>query len=109
MLKFLGTLLFGLFSTFFQGIVDFLMKYFSRKVAFGAAIGALYLAATTVFITACIGVVTAIHTTAPAPLLLAWGWFMPPNANDCFAAITTVWTARFVYDLKQKMMKITVF
>jgi len=109
MAKVLGTLLFGLLSTLFQGLVDFLMKYVSRKVAFGAAISVLYLAALTIFITACIAVVTAIHTTAPAPLLMAWGWFMPPNANDCFAAITTVWTARFIFDLKQKMMKITVF
>ncbi|MGZ6005442.1 MAG: DUF5455 family protein [Candidatus Saccharimonadales bacterium] len=105
----LGLLLFTLLSSMFQGIVDFLMKYFSKKVAFGAAVATLYLAATTVFIAVCVGAINAIHTTAPAGLLLAWGWFMPPNAVDCFAAITTVWTARFVYDLKQKMMKITVF
>jgi hypothetical protein len=108
-MQYLGMLLFALLSSMFQGIVDYLMKYFSKKVAFGAASIALYLAATTVFITACVGLINGIQTSAPPGLLLAWGWFMPPNALDCFAAITTVWTIRFVYDLKERIMKITVF
>lgn len=107
--KVLAGILFTLFSSSFQSIVDFLIKYFSKKVAFGAAVTALYLAATTIFITACIGLIAGIQATAPSGILLAWAWFMPSNAVGCFAAITTVWTVRFVYDLKAKIMKITTF
>ena len=35
---------------------------------------------------------------------MAWGWFMPSNADECLAAYFAAYTARWIYDINQDLI-----
>jgi hypothetical protein len=99
----------ALLGAFFQVLVNFFIKYFSKRVALGAAAVVIFLGFTAAFIAALQAIITSIAVAMPASLVIAMSWFIPANAMPCLAAYFAALTARFVYDLKTKVIQYSLF
>lgn len=88
----------GLIQGLFAGLSSYLAKFFTQKIAKAGAIFLILVSINLAFIAAINLALTGISMVAPEWLTLAWGWFMPANADECLAAYAAIYVARWVYD-----------
>lgn len=92
-------LLAGLLGGLFSGLVEFLARYFTKKVAIGAAAVAAFGLLTLTLWTAIGAALAGVAATFPAGSAVATGvWLcVPDNASACVAACISVDTAVALY------------
>lgn len=105
----MGQMLMLLLGGLFTGLVDFFLKFVTKKVAIGAAAITLFLTFTAVFIAALYALISSITVGIPQSISLAIGWFIPSNAGLCLSAYWAALTARWVYDMKTRTMQFSLF
>ena len=88
----------------FTALTDFFIRFVTKKVALSFAAITLFLGLSTVFITTMSALITGVAVAAPQELVLAWGWFMPDNADECLGAYFAAYTARWVYDTNYNLI-----
>ena len=98
-----------IFGSFFQVLVNFFIKYLTKKLAFGAVATALFLAFTAAFIAALNYLLSSIYVAFPPIMSVAVSWFVPGNASSCLSAYLAALLARFIYDTKTKVIQYTLF
>ena len=92
----------------FTSLVDFLLKFFTKRVVLGATAVAIFIGFTVLFITALTIIIEGIVVTMPQSVLIGMGWFIPSNAGACLSAYFAALTARWFYDKKTAIMKLTM-
>ena len=103
------SLLGGLLTNLFAGVVAWLAQYFTRKVAFGVA-GVTAMSALT------LGLYTVMRLTLaglnsqvvgmPEFWVMILGISVPPAAPFCFSSYITIWTACTVYTWQRDLLHI---
>lgn len=88
----------GLIQGLFVGLTGYLAKFFTQKIAKAGAIFLILVSINVAFIAAINLALTGISMAAPEWLTIAWGWFMPANAEEVLAAYGAIYVARWVYD-----------
>ena len=95
----------GLLSSLFTGLVTFATTYLTKKFAFTFAAMTLFIGLTVSMLAALQALISGIHLAMPDEMNLAIGWFMPSNLPLCLAAYYSAVVARYIYDLKTKIVK----
>ncbi len=101
--------LYILLGGFFTSLLEFFLKFFTRKVALGLTSVALFMSFTAYFIGVLYALILGISVAMPSSMTLAISWFVPSNAPLCLAACFAANTARWIYDLKTKTMQFSLF
>lgn len=91
-------------SSVLTAITEFLVKFFTKRVALVAAGIALFLGLTATFIGALQVLILGIVAVTPSIVTQAYGWVMPSNFDDCLSAIMAAYVARWIYDINQKLL-----
>lgn len=97
-MPFLGPFLFALMSSMFAGLMNFFVKFLSRKLALGAVFLTIMVAMVAVFIAALNAIIATFAYAMPSFLSDGFGMFMPDNTLLCLTAIYSAQVARFVFD-----------
>lgn len=93
-------------SSLFTVFVNFFVTFLTKRLAFNAAAVAVFLSLTTAFIFALRGLFLGISYAMPNEIVIAISWFMPSNASACIAAYLSAMTARYIYDVNQKVFSL---
>lgn len=104
----MGKVLYILLGGFFTSLVDFFLKFVSKRVALGLTAVTIFMTFTSVFIAALYALIQSIAVAMPSEITLAIGWFIPSNAGVCLSAYFAALLARWIYDLKTKTMTYTL-
>lgn len=90
-------LLAAFFGSIFGKILDFFMKYFTRKVAMLPAVVVAITSLTAVMLVAFHGLLSAIQVATP-PEVSSLFAFLPSNTASCLAAYGSAALLKWTYD-----------
>lgn len=90
----LGALIAGLVG----GIVQFLLKLFTKRVLILGTIITLLVTTTTLFLSAVEALLDLTYASAPAELVMVSQWFIPSNFWLCLSTIAAVKALRWAYE-----------
>jgi hypothetical protein len=100
-------LLAGFLGTVFGAILDFFMKYFTRRVAMLPAVVVAITALTATLYLAFMGLLSAVEVAMP-PQLAAMTGIFPPNTTACMAAVSSARLLKWVYDWNNAFIQRTL-
>jgi hypothetical protein len=98
-----------IFGGFFTNLVNLFLRYFTKRFALGAAALATFLIFLAAFMLALTTIINSLSMAMPNSLTLAMSWFIPSNATACLSAYFAALTAKFVYEMKTRVIQYTLF
>jgi len=90
----------GMLGGLFFGLMEWLTKFVSRKVAYQLAIITAIMAVTGGFILLIKGLFVGIMVYAPSQIACSIHLFVPSNATACVSAVLSARLVRWVYEWK---------
>lgn len=90
----------GLLST----LIDWLAKYFTKRLAVTVAIVAAFTSLTAAMWAGLQALVSGIVVAMPSEIGTVASWIAPGNLTECLAAVATAKFLRFVYDAKVRVL-----
>jgi len=93
----------------FTSLVSFFAVFITKRIAITLVVIAAIVVVTASFVLAINAAIAAIQYAAPSELVMAWGWLVPDNADDCIAAILAGNVLRWAYDWNVKVIQLKLF
>ena len=100
----IALILTSVLTAMFTALTDFFVRFVTKRVALSFAAISLFLALSAGFIATMSALLSGVVVIAPQELSIAWGWFMPDNADECLGAYFAAYTARWVYDTNYNLI-----
>lgn len=102
-------LLAALLGGAFTKLIDWLVQYFTKKVAFAGAVVVTYSGWTIALLALMRGAQVALDayvTGVPGQVLAIVGFFIPTAMPFCIGLIVTTWTATTVYAWQREALRL---
>jgi len=87
-------------------LVSFFTVILTKRIAIALAVIAAVVTVTATFIGAMEAVIAGVVYVAPTELVMAWGWLVPDNLDNCIVAIITGHVLRWAYDWNVKVLQL---
>lgn len=100
-------LLAAFFGSIFGKILDFFMKYFTRRVAMLPAVVVAITGLTATLFAAFTALLAGIDAVVP-PQLSAMSGIIPPNFTACLSAVSSARLLKWVYDWNNAFIQRTL-
>lgn len=90
-------LLAGLFVSAIGGLIKFLLRFFTKRIAIGLAVVAAVVGLFAAFYATVNGAASTIQAIAPPYVTIGASWVVPTNADECLTACVSGLIARWFY------------